>query len=397
MANINFIVKNDIELKGNLIFEGATDNAFETTLAITDPTADNTITFPNSSGTVALTSDSPLTQTSFRNAIINGDFRVNQRGFSSLTSSGYGFDRWTWQGNAATATWSRVSFTPGNQIPGNEGTAFSRIATNALSAGDNLVSMEQRIEDVRTFAGQTVTLSFWAKATSGAPKIALTQFQSFGTGGSPSAGSTTYISQVTLSTSWTRYSVTYTIPSISGKTIGTTADTSFYSIYLMYAATSFFNSVTGSLGWQQNTFDVWGVQLEKGSVATPFEQRPIGTEISLCQRYFQKSFPIATTPTSPGGTGAGTGNNLTVFNQTLGNAYSSLIRFQTPMRRSPDVTLFNSETANAGTWSVYNSAGAANSSLAVSADSHHNGIMVQIPGVPSITVANGAWTASAEL
>lgn len=57
MANINFIVKNDIELKGNLIFEGATKDAYETTLTITDPTADRTITFPNSTGTVALTSN----------------------------------------------------------------------------------------------------------------------------------------------------------------------------------------------------------------------------------------------------------------------------------------------------------------------------------------------------
>jgi hypothetical protein len=57
LANINFIVKNDIELKGNLIFEGATKDAYETTLTITDPTADRTITFPNSTGTAALTSD----------------------------------------------------------------------------------------------------------------------------------------------------------------------------------------------------------------------------------------------------------------------------------------------------------------------------------------------------
>lgn len=57
MANINFNVKNDIELKGNLIFEGASNNEFETTLAITDPTSDRTITLPNSTGTVALTSD----------------------------------------------------------------------------------------------------------------------------------------------------------------------------------------------------------------------------------------------------------------------------------------------------------------------------------------------------
>jgi hypothetical protein len=57
LANINFVVKNDIELKGNLIFEGATDNEFETTLAITNPTSDRTITFPNATGTVALTNN----------------------------------------------------------------------------------------------------------------------------------------------------------------------------------------------------------------------------------------------------------------------------------------------------------------------------------------------------
>jgi microcystin-dependent protein len=57
LANKNFIVKNDIELKGNLIFEGATKDSYETTLAITDPTADITITFPNSTGTVALTAN----------------------------------------------------------------------------------------------------------------------------------------------------------------------------------------------------------------------------------------------------------------------------------------------------------------------------------------------------
>ena len=57
MTSKNFIVKNDIELKGNLIFEGVTKDDYETTLTITDPTADRTITFPNSTGTVALTNN----------------------------------------------------------------------------------------------------------------------------------------------------------------------------------------------------------------------------------------------------------------------------------------------------------------------------------------------------
>jgi hypothetical protein len=175
---------------------------------------------------------------------------------------------------------------------------------------------------VRTFAGQTVTLSFWAKAASGTPKIAITHGQNFGTGGSPSTGSTTHISQVTLSTSWNRYSVTYTVPSISGKTIGTTENTSYYSLYLIYAAGSFFNSITGSLGWQQNTFDIWGVQLEKGSTATPFEQRPIGTELALCQRYYYRSGGGIYEPYGVG----------MAINTTMANI---LIRLPVTMRTSP--------------------------------------------------------------
>jgi hypothetical protein len=282
----------------------------------------------------------PVVQTGFRNAIINGDFKINQRGATTSTTSGYIFDRWYWQGSATTATWSRQQFTPGNQIPGNEGTAFSRTVTNASVLTDQIVNIEQRIEDVRTFAGQTVTLSFWAKAASGTPKVSIIHYQSFGTGGSPSAVSGGYISQVTLSTSWNRYSITYTVPSISGKTIGTTPNTSFYAIYLVYAAGSFFNSTTNSLGWQQNTFDTWGVQLEKGSIATPFEQRPIGIELALCQRYYYKS-PYIVSP-------------YILFNS--GNVMSGTYQFPVTMRVAPpSITYYDGENtvnrisiANAG-------------------------------------------------
>lgn len=73
MANINFVVKNDIELKGNLIFEGSTDNEFETTLAITNPTADRTITFPDGSGTVALTSIDVIAAKTGAYSVASGD------------------------------------------------------------------------------------------------------------------------------------------------------------------------------------------------------------------------------------------------------------------------------------------------------------------------------------
>lgn len=225
----------------------------------------------------------------FRNAIINGDFRINQRGFTSTTTNlTYGFDRWILETNTGTCTYSTQAFTPGNAISGYEPTNYARLVTSGQTATTGYSVLEQRIEDVRTFAGQTITISFWAKAASGTPKVSIELAQKFGTGGSPSTTVNTYAGQVTLSTSWSRYSVAFTVPSISGKTIGTTASTSSLDILLWVSAGSDYSARTNSLGIQSNTFDFWGVQVEKGTIATPFEQRPVSTELALCQRYYYK-------------------------------------------------------------------------------------------------------------
>lgn len=223
----------------------------------------------------------------FRNLLINGDMRINQRGVTSGTADGtFCFDRWKMNNSGGTCTYTAQTFTPGNAISGYEPTSYARIVTSGQSASSHFAMLRQNIEDVRTFAGQTVTVSFWAKAASGTPKVALELEQNFGTGGSPSSAVTTYAGQVTLSTSWARYSLTVTMPSISGKTIGTTANTSHVLCSLLVSAGSDWNARTGTLGIQSNTFDFWGVQAEKSTVATPFEQRPIGTELALCQRYY---------------------------------------------------------------------------------------------------------------
>lgn len=224
--------------------------------------------------------------TSFKNAIINGDFSINQRGFTSSTTSGnFGFDRWRMNCVGGTCTYTSQTFTLGNQISGQEPANFARLATTGQSAAGDLCLFYQQIESVRTFAGQQVTISFWAKAGSGTPKVAVELLQSFGTGGSPSADVTTYLTQITLSTSWTRFSVTGTVPSISGKTLGTGGN-DFLGLVLWTSAGSTYNSRTGSLGIQNATIDFWGVQVEAGSVMTFFERRPRQVELALCQRYF---------------------------------------------------------------------------------------------------------------
>jgi hypothetical protein len=225
-----------------------------------------------------------------KNKIINGDFRINQRSFTTATVDGaFGFDRWNINHDGG-CTFSAQTFTPGAApVAGYEGTNYARLVTSGHSASTNFAWLQQKIESVRTFAGQTVTISFWAQAGSGTPKIAVELDQQFGTSGS--ARVTTYGGQVTLSTSWARYSVTVAVPSISGKTVGTAND--YLGLELWVSAGSTFNSRTGSLGVQNNTFNIWGVQVEAGSVATPF-QTATGTlqgELAACQRYYFRSTP----------------------------------------------------------------------------------------------------------
>jgi hypothetical protein len=229
-----------------------------------------------------------------KNKIINGDFRINQRNFTSNTTSGtYNFDRW-YQSNAGTTgtlTVTPQTFTPGAApVAGYEGTNYVRCVT-ALGASTNTFALyRQSIEDVRTFANQTVTVSFWAKAATGTPKITVELEQNFGSGGSASVYQTPV--SVTLNTSWVRYTTTASIASISGKTIGSS---SYLELALWLSAGSDFNTRANSIGLQNNTFDIWGVQVESGSTATAF-QTTTGTiqgELAACQRYYWRISPTA--------------------------------------------------------------------------------------------------------
>ena len=223
-----------------------------------------------------------------KNKIINGDFSINQRNFTSTTAQGaFGFDRFAMDISANTCTYSAQVFTPGAApVAGYEATNYARCATAGQDATSGYSIIWQRIEDARTFAGQTATFSLWAKANTGTPKIAVEFVQKFGSGGS--AEVQTYAGQITLSTSWARYSITVAIPSVSGKTIGSG---SCLALNLWLSAGSTYNSRTNSLGVQNNTIDHWGWQLEAGSLATAF-QTATGTlqgELAACQRYYWRA------------------------------------------------------------------------------------------------------------
>ncbi len=206
------------------------------------------------------------------NKIINGDYGVWQRGtsFTATNATLYSADRFIGVSDA-TFTQSRQTFTPGAApVAGYEGQYFFR---NAKSAGGSYFSLDQRIENVQTFAGQTVTFSFWLKS-SAATTIRLRLSQNFGSGGSASVDNTA--TDFTSTTSWVRYSKTFTLASISGKTIGTSS----------YLNAAIINVTASSVD-----LDIWGVQLEAGSTATAF-QTATGTiqgELAACQRYYWRT------------------------------------------------------------------------------------------------------------
>jgi hypothetical protein len=213
-----------------------------------------------------------------KNKIINGDFGIWQRGTSITLSNGafaYTADRFEvyTQFSAGSSSFSQQTFTAGTApVAGYEGTFFGRLTCGSTAS---YFDIAQKIESVRTFAGQTATLSFWAKA-SGSIVITPYLIQNFGSGGSSNvntAGST-----ITLTTSWTRYTVTLSVPSISGKTIGAG---NYLSALLAHTS--------GSLN--SATIDTWGWQVEAGNVATAF-QTATGTiqgELAACQRYYWRT------------------------------------------------------------------------------------------------------------
>jgi len=210
----------------------------------------------------------------FRNAIINGGFDIWQRGTNYTTAGGgYGSaDRW--YSGFATGSFTQQPFTVGGTtITGYEPKYFGRWTISSNSQNYELL---QKIEGVRSFAGQQITISFWARQTSGTVSVNGRWVQHFGTGGSPSSTVVTnFIAPLTVTGSWVRYQYTMTVPSLSGKTVGTANDDSCWLSFQVV------NTATGSL-------DFWGVQVESGSQATPFEQRPIGVELALCQRYYYR-------------------------------------------------------------------------------------------------------------
>jgi hypothetical protein len=239
----------------------------------------------------------------FRNKIINGDMRIDQRnaGASSLAANAtYYLDRWVFfasQNNKFNIGQNLGSATPPTGFTNYLGL---NVASAVSVASGDYFSVAQKIEGFNvadlgwgTTNAKTVTLSF---------QVYSSLTGTFGAVFRNSSNARAYPFTYTISSAntWTSISVT-----VVGDATGTwnTNSSSSIEIWWNLGAGSTFSTTAGAwaagnftaptgatsvVGTSGATFYITGVQLEEGTVATPFEHRPYGLEKSLCQRYFMK-------------------------------------------------------------------------------------------------------------
>lgn len=270
-----------------------------------------------------------------KNYIINGKFDIAQRA-TSQTASGYGsMDRWTFSLSGSTQSVNQATFAFGqNTIPDGWPQHCAQVIVTSVAGAGNYAIMYQKVEGVESLANGKATLSFWAYTTV-AKNIAIEFYQNFGTTGSPSANVTSIgVTTVPLITSWRKYIIPVSIPSVSGKTIGTDNTDGLLVIFWLDAGSNY-NSRTNSLGQQSGTFQFTSVKLEEGSGATGWDERSPQEELALCQRYYQK-YPAVL---------------ISGYN-TAGGAIFEDFFLNTPMRAVPTPAYSNQSYSNASAFAT---------------------------------------------
>jgi len=262
------------------------------------------------------------------NGVINGAMDCWQRGtsFASTGNTIYTADRWA-------SFRAALGLTVSRQTASLEGFQYSLRAqrdSGNTSTAVNYVIYSMETNDSVRYANKPVTLSFWAKAGANysSASSALGVQWTTGTGTDQrvidgyTGASNIVATNATLTTSWQRFSFT-----------GTAASNTNEMGFLIY------NTPVGTAG-ANDWFEITGVQVEFGSVATNFKRAGGGTiqgELAACQRYYQKSFSTTTNP----GTAANAGrqNFSSGVNNSGWNAFTS--NFKVTMRTAPTVTPYD--------------------------------------------------------
>jgi hypothetical protein len=339
------------------------------------------VTFPDS------TTQNTTDRYGFVNRIINGDMRIDQRNAGAAitinsASNTYSVDRFFGRGDTSDGvfTLDQTTTVPAgftNSVLATVTTADASIgATQRYQIGHRIEGFNVADLGWGTASAKTVTLSFWVRSSlTGTFGGALTN--------SAADRSYPFSYSISVANTWEQKSVT-----IAGDTTGTWLTDSGIGIQLLFSlgagstylgtagswAATLYTGATGQtqvIGTLNATWYVTGVQLEVGSVATPFERRPYGTELALCQRYYYKI----------SGSGTGTSTLGVGFN-TLTTAGIGVTSFPVTMRDRPTAL---EQSGTAGDYVVAH----ANTATACSAVPTFAAGTTKESGLSTFTVASG--------
>ena len=266
-----------------------------------------------------------------KNYVINGNFDIWQRGilFNSNSSVTLCADRWQYKHDATgSGTVERKEFAVDqNEVPNNP-RYFLRHNQITAPTTSSLWFLRYYVEDVRSLAGKNVTLSFYIKADKNIAAFCLFR-NSFGN----SNYSNITQSDFNITTSWQKIVLNNIYPALpAGMTIESNSSNQF--IFEIPADVC--------------VIDIAQVQLEEGNIASNFQYRSIKEELSLCHRYYQKTFLPEIAPAN----NAGLSNSLCVRSiSNGGNSNLSVMwEFSTKMRSTPSITRYNPGSGTAGYW-----------------------------------------------
>ena len=378
-----------------------------------------TLTLPAISGTI-LQSGTTVTEAQggtgtttgyygFKNRIINGAMVISQRNAGAAVTVNdnpavglYPTDRFLVIGTASAGVYTAQQLTSTPPAGFTNYLRFTTTTASASPAAGAVYVMSHNIEgyNIADFGfgaagASTVTVSFWIRSSlTGTFSGSLRNGTSFNR-------SYPFTYAISTANTWEQKTVT-----IAGDTSGTWSTGNTGGLVLAWDIGGGSSSLSTANSWQAGNFsgvtgstrlistlsatlDITGVQLEKGSTATSFDYRPYGTELALCQRYYEKSYSMASI--------AGASTNTAKGSLSVGAAFSQYLRWTQNYRVSKraDATLtIYSTTGASGSVRLNNGA-----DLAVTIeDSGENASAIYVNR--SWTLGDFVWwqwTASAEL
>ena len=265
-----------------------------------------------------------------QNGVYNSSMDIAQRGttFTTLSGVAYTLDRWS---SWASAVGSSLVTTQETGTATSRYSAKLRRSTGNTNTGGLYYFQSLETADSYRFQGQTVTLSFYAKAGANfsAASSILVSNVATGTGTDQTyynyTGVANNTQNNTLTTSWQRFTQTVTL----------SASATEVSVSFQYTP-------VGTAG-ADDSFFVTGIQLEVGSVATSYNRMSgsIQGELAACQRYFLKSYNQATAPATASNT---VGNFAYSAISTTSTHNRGNVRFPVAMRTTPTITIYSTST-----------------------------------------------------